>query len=246
MELETMVYISLLAFTGLIFGGLLGAVINKLIRQVNKIYVYAGSLLLGLILFEIIPESSRSFDWIGVAISVLIGIVLMHQIHLFTDAIKERQPKHKAISYSTIFLVIAVAIHNLPSGIAISSNSIYSKLSNELVFSFIIHQIPEGLALFLSLVSAGSVLYSTISFTSFSFLLIIFFFLALVLGQQPFFQDSHVRATFIGISIGTLGYVSVLELLLKSYSKLRPVQFFQYVGLGLFTIVMYVEFVQIH
>lgn len=246
MNLQMMVYISLLAFLGLILGGVLGGVVNKAVKQVNKLYVYSGALVLGIILFEIVPESSKTFDWIGVSISVLIGLVLMHQIHLLTESLQAKLSKTRAISFATVFLVVAIAIHNLPSGIAISSNSVNQNLSNEIIFSFVIHQIPEGLALFLSLVSVGSAFYSIISFVSLSLFLVLCFFLALLLGEQTLFQDNRLRAIFMGVSIGTLSYVSVVELIMRSFNKLRLGQFIPSFCLGIITILFFIQFVQAH
>ncbi|MDC3414808.1 ZIP family metal transporter [Aquibacillus sp. 3ASR75-11] len=246
MDMDKMILVSVLALTGLFLGGVLASIMNKVIKQVSKLYVYSGALVFGMVLFEIIPETSAAFDWFGLTISIAIGLVLMHQIHLFTHSLQEKQSKTRAISLSTFFLVIAIAIHNFPSGIAISSNAANNNLTDELIFSFIIHQIPEGLAIFLSLISAGSVVYSMLSFVSFILFLALCFFIALLIGEQGIFQDIRIRAIFMGISIGTLCYVSVIELIMGSFRSLRLKHFVQYFGMGLLTIFFYVHYVQIH
>ncbi len=241
-----MVELSIFALVGLILGGVLGWIINKFVKQVNKLYVYSGSLVLGLIIFEVIPESTGTYDQFGLLISILLGIVFMHEIHLLTESFHIESKKNNAISFGAFFLVIAIAIHNFPAGIAISSNWINNQLSNDLTASFIIHQIPEGLALFLSLVSASSALYSIFSFITFSFLIVSCFFLALLLGEQSFFQDNRLRAIFMGISIGSLSYVSVFELIAKPYSKLKFSHFAQFLSLGIITVLLFMEFIQVH
>ncbi|WP_407272911.1 ZIP family metal transporter [Radiobacillus sp. PE A8.2] len=221
---------------GLIIGGTLGGVINKVVKQVNKLYVYAGSVILSLIILEIIPETVVSYNWIGLTISFLLGIVVMQEVHLLTESFKNYS-KTNSLSFGAIFLVIAISIHNIPTGIAISSNwTNQGTTSNELILPFIIHQIPEGLALFLSLVGAGSAIYSTYSFISFTFLIVLCFFLALILGEQSLFQDYRLRTIFMGISIGSLGYVSVLELIIKPSRTLKLTQFIQVLVLGTATV----------
>lgn len=245
MNLQLMIYISLLVFLGLIVGGALGGVINNIIKQVNKLLVFSGSIVLGLIIFEIIPESTISYDWLGLLISILLGLVFMHQIHLLTETFHQYSGT-KAFSLGATFLVIAIAIHNLPAGIAISSNWINESITNEFIISFIIHQIPEGLALFLALVSTSSTLYSLMPFISFSFIIVLSFFFALLLGEHPLFQDPRLSGIFMGISIGSLSYVSIFELIIKPYSKLKLSHFIQFLSFGILTVLMFTQFFHAH
>lgn len=235
-----MVFISLLVLAGLVIGGLIGLGINRLIKEVHKVVFIFRCTGIRIVFFEMIPESFLMLDWFLVSISIFCGLVFMHLVHLFM----ENKEKNR-ITYGAFFLTIAIAIHNLPSGIAIGSNVENQGLSNELTLSFVAHQIPKGLALFLAFSRAVKSIRGGLFYIGVSILLVACFFVALLLGKNPLFQAVSLRAIFTGMSIGTLAYASI-ALIFGSVRQVVTNQSVHFLWLGFVSVFLFIHFVSFH
>lgn len=150
--------------TGL--GGLLGVFYtNPSKRFLSLAIATSGGLMLSIVCFDLLPEafdiSGLNYTLIGVAIGVIIVMVM--------EQIMQSKGEGKDFEYlRTGFLMgAAIALHNLPEGLAIGSSFMASQsvgLGMALVIG--LHDFPEGLSMAAPLMAGGmkgfDVLYYTV------------------------------------------------------------------------------------
>lgn len=107
-----------------------------------------GGFSLGILCFDILPEAFRSGSIfltitgssIGLILAVILDGKLDHRASLITDKCSFRK--------AAIFMSIGIAMHNLPSGIALGSLFSVSPVNGfYLSAAIMLHDIPDGLTL---------------------------------------------------------------------------------------------------
>ncbi|GAA3333463.1 hypothetical protein GCM10020331_097590 [Ectobacillus funiculus] len=107
------------------------------------------------------------------------------------------------------------------------------------MFAAVIHHIPEGLALAIPfLFTRFHIVYFLLTITLLSLVLGV----GTVLGSVLRSDHIHLNGVLMGLAIGTLGYVTVNEMLLKAQKKMSVFSFFFYwlVG-GFILMLLYIE-----
>jgi zinc transporter, ZIP family len=203
--LGVFVFVFLGTFLG---GGSLQLLKDVVFKRRKLVLLFSGGIILSLLLNEIIPEAIELFETKGIILGFIAGALLMK----ITD-----QFFHKGNKKSFMFLVVALILHNLPTGVGVgllineSSNSIFS---SPFLLAMFFHHIPEGLALM------SSALYGNVSFYLFTLtcLILAFFFgiSALIGNAFLYLQNIKVNTLLMGTSIGTLSFVTLHEFLRKS------------------------------
>ncbi|HIA6790574.1 TPA: hypothetical protein ACWRQD_000005 [Staphylococcus aureus] len=82
------------------------------------IYSLCAGLIIGLLFFEMIPESIELGGWVILLGGIAIGLVLFQSIHLLMDKITIITNSHQKDIFvrSGVLLIISIAIHNFPIG----------------------------------------------------------------------------------------------------------------------------------
>jgi ZIP family zinc transporter len=229
-------FISIVVFIGMLLGGVISILIHtKISDRVERIYVFSGGLLAGLIMLEILPESLKMYPNQGLLIGFFIAIIFISMSDHIIHRVLETQSKNSRLNqvFSFFFLVLAVLFHNIPTGLAIGSSASMEALNNSpLLVATFLHHVPEGLALMISTLVAG--------FNLKPFLLAAVILTA-VLGSSTVFgmilsgKSMKLDAILMGSAIGALSYVSFYEMLWRTREKVSNIEFaaFSIVGIGI-------------
>lgn len=239
MSSEVLLTISLIGpvFIGMLVGGIIGKIGYSVMKQkLSLLYITSGGLLIGFICFELIPESIKEYNYIGILLGFSLGMIGMLILDKALHHYGNKKIKENSMQ-SIIFLLVAISLHNIPTGFAIGSSlTSESSFSSSLIVGMILHHVPEGIALFISVV------ISNLNFLSFMFMALL---LSIILGGsillgQGFSLHSHKASTMVmGGAIGTFSFIALFEILLRGYKKVSMVEFVTFLALGLGIIQMY-------
>jgi len=147
--MNNLLLILILIFVGQTLGSLVG-----LIKKPEKTVLYgslafAASMMLGISFFQLIPESLEIASFFLVAISFFVGIAIMRIVdkilpHINPELMKKEKPDVKR---SVTMLVIGIALHNLPEGLAIGVGfALTPALGIAIALGIATQDVPENVA----------------------------------------------------------------------------------------------------
>lgn len=145
-----------LIFVGQTLGSLIG-----LIKKPKRIVLYgslafAASMMLGISFFQLIPEAIEITPFYLIAISFFLGIVIMQIVdkilpHINPELMKKEKP---SVKRSVIMLVIGMALHNIPEGLAIGVGfALEPVLGIMIALGITAQDVPENIATIVPLYS---------------------------------------------------------------------------------------------
>lgn len=241
-ELKISAMIVFCIFVGMFLGGTSVRILSLFIKK-NAIYlqILCGGLLMGLFAFELLPEAFNHFQMIGIFTGISLGILLMLSMEVFLH-------KHSQIhnvSQDTLFLLmIALIVHSIPTGIIFGISIQGGKLINEgLLAAFILHHVPEGMII-MSLIPKFKKNNSL--FAIMCCILSCVIGLNILIGINMSFQSIKWNTIMMGMTIGTLGYVTIYELLWKKSKNLPKGKVALVVLLGMAGIHYFLRFLPSH
>jgi ZIP family zinc transporter len=230
------VWLMTASLLGLGAGGMIGKLVCAVCKGgIHYVYSCCGGMLFGLLCFEIIPHSLHYYHLTGVAVGMVNGylfmVLLESYLHKHTVAHERLWP---------FLLFIALALHTIPSGLSIGVTMGYSSfLTSSFLMALIIHQVPEGVALMVSL-SAGK--WNEWFFLLIALLLAATLGISMLAGHEIQVESVKMNALLAGTAIGTFGYVTINDMLWKSFRELNFLQFIGTTLLGLLVIKLYFFF----
>lgn len=185
------------AGTGL--GGLFGILFGRQsLKNMSYVLSFAGGIMVSIVMFDLIPEALELTNVWATTIGVGIGVVavagLNHIIDIMTARMtgKETIEEHDALEElhhqdpflaqlaeagqsnvqlmkAGIVMLGAIALHNLPEGMAIGSGMIHdTAMGIILAIMIAIHNIPEGMAIGVPLYAGGMSMGKTLFLTALS------------------------------------------------------------------------------
>ncbi|MCK9536901.1 MAG: ZIP family metal transporter [Bacilli bacterium] len=165
------------AFLGIFWG----------LKTIGKTMAFTGGLMIGIVFLDLLPESLACGNLFIVTISLFIGIFFVALISELISTKDNVQNQNKSALFKVgIVLMIAMALHNFPEGMAIGSSGAVDFESGLLVaFMITLHDIPEGMAIAAPLV-AGHIKKTKV------------FFLTIISGI------STILGTLFGLWVGRL------------------------------------------
>ena len=212
--MENLFWILLLIFVGQTIGCLVG-----LIKKPSKAILYgslafAAAMMLGISFFQLIPEAMKITPFYLVAISFFLGIVIMWIVdrtlpHLNPELMKKEKP---SVKRSVTMLVIGMALHNIPEGLAIGIGfALEPALGLVIALGIAAQDVPENIATIVPLyaltkkkIKSFFIVTITILFELFGFILGYYFLKGLPL-------------LLLGMSLtaaaGFMTYISIDELI---------------------------------
>jgi zinc transporter ZupT len=232
--------ITLLVFGALFVGGNLIQIIFHFNKNSFNFQILCGGLLTGIFAFDILPDAFSHFNAVGVLTGILVGIFIMIAMEVLLH--KKSHPYNK--NNETVYLLfVALLIHSIPTGITFGMSLQQGHLINYgLLLAFIFHHIPEGI-----------IIMSTIPHSKRNREFMIFcFMLSIVIGMNVFLGlnmriDSVVWSTIMmGMTIGTMGYVTFYELLWKKSKNLPKGKVALLVLLGMMGVHYFLQFLPTH
>lgn len=182
-----------------IIGSVIGLIIKNISHKTNDTLLgFAAGVMLSAAFLGLLPEafSEGSFGMIQVfsVVGVIVGAFFISAIdkfvphvHLHSDGeIKEDNPDHTGKN-KIMLLIIAIAIHNIPEGLAtgLAFSEGITKEGLVIALSMVIQKLPEGLIVAVPLLKSGTSKKKT-------------FLISLVVALMM------LPGTIIGILLGTL------------------------------------------
>ncbi len=106
--------------------------------------------MISIVIFDLIPEALNTWDYFGVVIFLLLGILIVYFIDKNTNSIDINM--HKKIAFMT---ALGLILHNLPEGILMGVGfQAGSRLGLKMAIVISIHDIPEGIAVATPLIAS--------------------------------------------------------------------------------------------
>lgn len=131
-----------------------------------------------------------------------------------------------------LFLFLALFLHSIPTGIALGFE-LQNEGNSALLNAVIIHHIPEGIILMTSVMALEKNIFTFLFLASIISLSV---GAAMLIGIKTNFDSLKLHTIFTGAAIGTIGYVTIYEILWKSLRKLPKYKVVLYVLLGTISI----------
>lgn len=142
---------------GLALGGALAALPKKGAPSAKVLAPLTAGIMLAVVFFHMLPEALEHGSWVSTALLVLIGGTLPWLLHVKLG--HQHHHKSEDLRPAAWVLAGAVALHNLPVGMALGS----AVASDGITFSSVItaltiglHNLPEGMSIASPLRSGGA------------------------------------------------------------------------------------------
>lgn len=177
--------------TGL--GGFLGVLFQRAKdRTMGFVLSFAGGVMLSLVCFELLPESTENGNLWLTAFSALAGMLVILLLNRLVDGRAGHQHAHahvhahaltqpcddacesdsrRAMLKAGVILLAALAVHNLPEGFAVGAGMAGGESGDfglRVSLLIALHNIPDGMAIAISLMMGGVNRWKALAFTALS------------------------------------------------------------------------------
>jgi len=215
--------IIILIFVGQTLGSLIG-----IIKKPNDLFLraslaFAGSMMLGISFLQLIPEGLKISSPLLITSSFIFGIMIMRFVdrilpHINPELMKKEKP---SIKRSVTMLVIGIALHNIPEGLAIGVGFALSPVLGIVVaLGIAMQDVPENIATIVPLygltkkrLKSFIILVTTVLFELFGFV----FGYYILHGTVP-----NLLGASLALAAGFMTYISIEELIPSAQIKKDP------------------------
>ena len=228
-----------LIFVGQTLGSLIG-----IIKKPKEVILYgslafAASMMLGISFFQLIPESLEIMPFHLVIISFFLGIVMMWIIdrilpHINPELLKKEKP---SVKRSVTMLVIGMALHNLPEGLAIGVGfALTPSLGTMIALGIAAQDVPENIAMIVPLygLTKNRMKSFVITTATILFELIGFIFGYCILKGMSL----NLLGSSLALAAGFMTYISIEELLPAAQIKQNLRVDLTYIILGILCVLL--------
>ena len=186
--LKTLLVASAAGIIGTGLGGIIGMFFgNSSKKALSSLLSFAGGVMLSIVCFDLIPEALSLSSVLITAVSIFLGILVVQALNTVIDHITHTEETHveledlrhqqglistsqeKSMLRSGFIMFAAIALHNLPEGMAIGSATSHdATMGLTLAFLIALHNIPEGMSIGVPLIEGGMNKWKAIGLTSLS------------------------------------------------------------------------------
>jgi ZIP family zinc transporter len=223
------IFLSSLGLVGTAVGGILGILFGR--KMLGKTLAITGGIMAGIVFFDLLPLSLSLTDPIFCFLSTASGLCLVGLFNI------KKQP-NRPLENTGWILLLTMALHNFPEGLAIGSSGAESARTGVIVaVTIALHDVPEGMAVATPFVGGK---YKTRSIFFLTMLSGLSTVAGGVLGFWLGNLSPHMNAFCLGLAGGAMLYVVFVELLpaaCKTTAKKTAILYF--LGgliIGLFTL----------
>ncbi len=136
---------------GTVAGGLLALLIGKRLKEPRPFLAFAGGMMVAVVFFDMLIESAQ----LG-GLPVMIAGTAAGGVFFAVSAPLVSQGDKPSMYTMGIFVLVGIALHNLPEGLAIGAALVGNqRMALSLALLMLVHDIPEGIAVCLPLRMAG-------------------------------------------------------------------------------------------
>ena len=212
--MENLLFIIVLIFVGQTLGCLIGLIKKPKSKFLHGSLAFAASMMLGISLLQLIPESLKIIPFYLMAGSFLIGIVIFFIVdrilpHINPELLKKEKPSTKR---SVIMLVIGMALHNLPEGLAIGAGfALTPTLGTTIALGIAAQDVPENIATIVPLYGLTKKRMKSFIIVT---LTILFELLGFIVGYYLLKGTSlYLLGASLALAAGFMTYISIEELI---------------------------------
>jgi zinc transporter ZupT len=216
---------------------IIGYLITILINNKKSLIVFsvgfAFSILLGLILFDLLPECIELVNKrYLIIIYIVIGILILKSLDLLLPGHKHNH-SHNHMEHINLMSCVAILLHNIIEATAIYTTSVSNiKIGAIMSLGVICHNIPLGIQIS-SLAKnnkEGLVMTSLLAISS------IIGAITIIIFNITF--SPSVEGLFIGITLGMLIYLVFFELLCEVKEHIKEKEMFYGLFMGVMIIIL--------
>jgi len=196
-------------------GGLFAFIMDKPSNRIMSVIMgFAAGLMLAVVTFDLLPHSFEIAGLQEGIIGIILGVIVIFLIDNFLPDLNTQASFQDGYVKAGILLGIAIALHNLPEGLAIGSGFLASPtLGLSLALVILLHDLPEGIAMAMPMRIGGESKLKTFLYTVLAGIPTgIGSFIGFILGE--------ISPIFISICLGFAGgamlYIICGELIPKS------------------------------
>lgn len=142
---------------GILGTGLGGAIVTLIkrpsLRLPGLMMGFSGGIMLGVVVFDLFPKAAELADLNTAFLGCAVGIIVMGILSCIVNKYMPDSQTNRVTLGTGIIILLGVALHNLPEGIAIgsglSSEDVITAANYGIRLSIImvIHDVPEGIAI---------------------------------------------------------------------------------------------------
>lgn len=210
--------------TGTLIGGIIAMLIGKKVTEPRPFLAIAGGMMIAVVFFDMLIESAHLCGIFIMAAGAVIGgavFALLSPLFLHDES--------KSMYTMGLLVLIGIAFHNLPEGLAIGSTLVESRgLAVSLALLMLVHDIPEGITVGLPLKLSGM---SVAKVLWISFATGMPTAIGSVLGTAVGCISREMIALCISFAGGAMLYISLKELIPAAGKKHKA--FYALIGLCL-------------
>lgn len=215
---------------GLALGGVLASFLKRESpRGTALLLSFTAGLMLSIVTLDMVPESIEAATWLPTTPLALIGgFLVTYLLNCWIDRSAHHEDKghphqcacgHHDLHTAGIVLAAAVALHNVPVGMAVGSAVAVQGVCLASVLAAVtigLHNIPEGMSIAVPLLHDGSKTVSAIAVAALSGLPTVIGALA---GYWIGNQTPAALAAALSLAGGAMLYVVFFELLPEAYAR---------------------------
>ena len=140
-----LMFISVVSLLGTLIGSSVGLLIKKPSKRLLGVLIgFAAGIMLSVVVFDLIPECIKKWNFVSTIITALIGIAIIAFTDKLTGKKNVNSNKHLQIAFLT---AIGLMLHNFPEGIIMGCGFIVGgSLGIKMCILIAVHDIPEGIA----------------------------------------------------------------------------------------------------
>jgi len=218
---------TIVSLAGTMIGAAIGVSLkNPSERLLSKLMGFSAGLMISIVIFDLIPEALNTWDYFGVLIFLLLGVLIVYFIDKNTNSIDINM--HKKVAFMT---ALGLILHNFPEGILMGVGfQAGSRLGLKMAIIISIHDIPEGIAVATPLIASKEKKSKTLFYV---FLTAVPTLFGVFLGFYIANISKNFLSMLLSLASGIMIYVVCAEMIPESRNLGNKITSYFYMIVGI-------------
>ncbi|EJO5346215.1 ZIP family metal transporter [Clostridium botulinum] len=218
---------TIISLSGTMIGAIIGISLkNPSQKLLSKFMGFSAGLMLSIVAFDLIPEALNIWDFTGVLIFLMLGILIVYLIDKNTDSVDINM--HKKVAFMT---ALGLILHNFPEGILMGVGfQAGNMLGIKMAIIISIHDIPEGIAVATPLIASNEKKSKTLFYV---FLTAIPTLFGVFLGSYIANISRNFLSILLSLASGIMIYVVCAEMIPESNKLGNKITSYFYMVVGI-------------